>query len=285
MNSRLGRGLNALLPMKAILTEGQQHVAASLLKEIRVDAIGVSAHQARKTFSEAELHEFAESIKKFGVLEPILVSQKTDGQYTLIAGERRLRASKIAGIEKIPAIIKNLGEKETAFIGLIENVQRQDLNPLEFAQALERMIGEFQLTHQEIADTVGISRSRVTNMLRLLTLPDVIKEYLANGHLNEGQARALLSIENEQERDELARRIAEEQLHLSVRDIERRARTRQKDPDIANYEQKLQDILKTKVRIMHSSKNKSGWVSIRYADLDGFDSLCKLLASAQSINN
>lgn len=273
--NRLGRGLNALLPMKAVGTNDQ----SAGIVDINIDAVNVSSHQARKNFSLQELEELAQSVKQYGVLEPILVSQKPEGSYTLIAGERRLRAARMAGLLKIPAIIKNLAEKEHALIGLIENVQRQDLNPLELAQALDALIRDFELTHEEAAAAIGFSRSRVSNLLRLLTLPDQIKDYLGSGHLNEGQARALLSISDENERFNIARKIAEEQAHFSVRDIERKARTRQKDPNIVVCEEKLQELLKTKIRILHSSKNKSGWISIHYAGLDHFEQIFNHLAT------
>ena len=272
MVNRLGRGLDLLLgPKPETATPG------ALDKEIMLDSISVSSYQARKNFDEAGLKSLSDSIKAFGILEPVLVSAKPAGGYVLLAGERRLRAAKIAGLKTIPAIIKNFASKESALIGIVENVQRADLNPLELAQAVERLAAEFQLTHEEIAQLVGLSRPRVSNLLRLLGLDEEIQEYIAVGHLSEGQAKALLSLDDAQERLKLAREIAQGSKHWNVRDIERKKTVRRPDPNLTSLEEELQKALGTRVRLNWRGKNRSGWISIQFSSIEHFEGLKRRL--------
>ncbi|MBI4369168.1 MAG: ParB/RepB/Spo0J family partition protein [Elusimicrobia bacterium] len=268
MVSRLGRGLDALLPMK---TDGFK--TGNSIADIPVEKISSGQFQARTIFDQVELQSLADSIKAFGLLEPVLVSQRPAGGYALIAGERRLRAVKLAGLKTISAIVKSFGVKETAIMGLIENVQRKDLNPVDLAKGVERMAEEFHLTHEEIASSLGMSRPRITNLLRLLQLAPQIQEYLMNNHLSEGQARALLSLDRDEERLRLAKEIAEGARSWSVREIERKKKIKAKDPNVVALEEELEKLLSAKVRISMHSKKKAGWISIHFGNLDHFESL------------
>ncbi|MBI4669104.1 MAG: ParB/RepB/Spo0J family partition protein [Elusimicrobia bacterium] len=269
--SRLGRGLDVLLPSRADSAKPQNGAV-----EIPIESIEANPFQGRKNFNDARLKSLADSIKQIGLLEPVLVNSKPSGGYALIAGERRLRAAKSAGLKTIPAVIKNMGSKDTALAGLVENVQRQDLNPLELARTFERMTAEFGMTHEEIAACLGFSRPRVSNLIRLLNLPAEIQEYLIEGHLNEGQARALLSFDDEAERLRVAKEIAQGG-GWSVRDIERKKHLRQKDPNIITVEKEMEKSAGTRVKIAINSKKKSGWVSIYFSDLEHFDRIRKRL--------
>ncbi|MBI2071105.1 MAG: ParB/RepB/Spo0J family partition protein [Elusimicrobia bacterium] len=277
MATRLGRGLDVLLPQKG---EGLRQPAA--IPEIPVDAIAASPHQVRTVFHQADLQTLADSIKAFGVLEPILVSQRPAGGYVLVAGERRLRAARLAGLKTIPAIIKNLGSKESVLVGLIENVQRKDLNPIELAKGLNKMMDDFKLTHEEVASSVGFSRPRVSNLLRLLNLEPEIQEYIVLGHIHEGQARALLSLDSETDRLRIAKEIAEGHRSWSVREIEHKKKIRRKDPNIAVQEEELAKHLGTRVKISLSAKKKSGWISVYFGNLEHFDSLHRRLKAERS---
>ncbi len=275
-NFRLGRGLDALLPQKTLSSAD----GVKTFLEVSVDEITINPNQPRKNFAQEELKSLSESIKVYGVLEPILLSERPGGGYMLLAGERRWRASKLASLKTVPAIVKNVAKKEARFIGLIENVQRKDLNSIELAQSVEVLASEFNLTHEEIAFSLGFSRPRLTNLLRLLQLSDEIKEYVVQGHLSEGQARALLGIEDEVERAALAKKIAQEEYQISVRDLERKKKSKRKDPNIVHSEEELARILKTQVRITHNPRKKSGWIAINYSGLEHFENLFKRILSA-----
>ncbi|MFH1428234.1 MAG: ParB/RepB/Spo0J family partition protein [Candidatus Margulisiibacteriota bacterium] len=184
----LGRGLDVLIPQKSGLTAGRT------IMEISVSLIKPNPFQARKTFDEQRITELASSIQEHGVIQPIVVRKAVDGGYELVAGERRLRASKQAGAEKIPAIIKDIIDEESMEIGLIENLQRENLNAIEEAKAFKRLAEEFNLTQEQIAKKAGKSRSVIANAMRLLNLPEEIQESIQSGLLSSGHGRTLVSI-------------------------------------------------------------------------------------------
>jgi ParB family chromosome partitioning protein len=190
MTKGLGRGLSAFLDLDAQNPENQEIV------KIAVDSIEKNPFQPRQTFAEDSLHSLAESIKRKGIIQPILVHKLTDGSYQLIAGERRLRASKIAGLKEIPAIVANMSKEDQLEVAILENIQREDLNPLEEAHAYKRLMNEFNHTQEELAEILGKSRSHIANMLRLLTLPEDVKTHIKAGALSFGHARALVGVEN-----------------------------------------------------------------------------------------
>jgi ParB family chromosome partitioning protein len=271
MKTALGKGLNALLPEK-----GEE------VLYLDIDRIMPGKQQPRKFFNESSLKDLSSSIKEKGVLQPIIVSRTGDGAFTLIAGERRWRAAILAGLKKIPALIKNVASKDSLEIALIENIQREDLNPVETAEAFHRLIRDFNLTQEELSARVGKERATIANYLRLLKLPEEIKSMLYNGSLSMGHARALLSIEGRAVQIEAARRVIRK--GLSVREAEllsKRAtkpagKTPQKDPQISSLEEKLIRKLGTKVRIIQKNR-KSGRVEIEYYSLEELDRLLEVL--------
>ncbi len=271
MKTALGKGLNALLPEK-----GEEVLF------LDVDRVMPGKQQPRKFFDETSLKELATSIKERGVLQPIIVSRTGDGSFLLIAGERRWRAATLAGLKKIPALVKNVASRDSLEIALIENIQREDLNPVETAEAFQRLMKDFNLTQEELSDRVGKDRATVANYLRLLKLPEEIKTMLYSGSLSMGHARALLSIEGRIAQIEAARRIVRK--GLSVREAELmskqsarpRSRKTAKDPQISSLEEKLIRHLGTKVRIIQKRK-KTGKIEIEYYSLEELDRLLEIL--------
>ena len=211
----LGRGLGALFGNQAEISKVKPK---DIVQEIFVSAVQPNRYQPRREFNEDALQELAESIKTYGILQPIIVRKLGIDSYELIAGERRLRASKIVGLEKIPAIIREYTDAQTSEISIIENVQRQNLSPIEEAQAYERLIRDFGHTQEELATKIGCSRSHIANTLRMLNLSPQVREFLAKGLMTTGQARPLLAIENEILQTKAASMIVAED--LSVRKVE-----------------------------------------------------------------
>jgi ParB family transcriptional regulator, chromosome partitioning protein len=271
MKTALGKGLNALIPEK-----GEEVLF------LDIDRLLPGKEQPRKSFNEDALRELALSIKEKGVLQPVIVSRTGDGFFNLIAGERRWRAAMLAGLKKIPALIKNVASKDALEIALIENIQREDLNPIETAEAFNRLIKDFDLTQEQLSERVGKDRATVSNYLRLLRLPEEIKTMLYGGQLSMGHARAILSMEGRASQIDAARKIVKS--GLSVRETESltkkiskpsKARTNI-DPQISSLEEKLIKQLGTKVRIMHRNK-KGGKIEIEYYSLDELDRLFEIL--------
>ncbi len=274
MKTALGKGLGALLPDRA----GE-------VINIDIDRIIPGDRQPRKVFKDTSLNELAMSIKERGILQPIIVSRTGDGMFRLIAGERRWRAASIAGLTKVPAIVKDAASADSLEIALIENIQREDLTPLEMAEAFHRLMNDFALTQEELSAKVGKDRATVANYLRLLKLPDEIKGFINTGSLSMGHARALLSIEGKVRQIEAARSIIHK--GLSVREAEtlakrlsrqgkkRQESRSQKDPHIASLEDRLIRSLGTKVCIHH--KGKRGKIEIEYYSLDELDRLLEVL--------
>jgi len=273
VKTALGKGLGSLLPDRA------EDIIA-----IDVDRIIPGEQQPRKVFKDTALKELAASIKEKGVLQPIIVSRTGDGTFRLIAGERRWRAASMAGLKKIPAMVKDVSSADSLEIALIENIQREDLNPLEMAEAFHRLIKDFNLSQEELSVRVGKERATVANYLRLLKLPEEIKTFVNDGTLSMGHARAILSIEGRPGQVEAARRIIHK--GLSVREAEnlaktwgaagkKKSRVRKKDPQIESLQEKLIHSLGTKVRIHH--KGKKGSIEIEYYSLDELERLLDIL--------
>lgn len=275
----LGRGLDALLGPESPRSAGTDR-AGSALEEIPVEWIRPGKYQPRKLMDEAGLQDLAASIRAQGVMQPIVLRSIGEKSFEIIAGERRWRATQLAGLDKIPAVIKDVNDEAAVAMSLIENIQREDLNPMEEALALQRLIEEFELTHQQIADAVGMSRTAVTNFLRLINLSSDVAEMLAHGELEMGHARALLSLSDDKQ-IKAARQVASK--GLSVRQTEalvRRLLTqkspsqapRQTDSDTLRLEQKLSGKLGQPVSIKHSKKGR-GKVVISYSSLDELDGI------------
>jgi ParB family chromosome partitioning protein len=270
----LGRGLEALLPTGKASNEPER----GNVQELRLEAIVPNRYQPRQQFSEHELSELTASLKENGLLQPILVRRKGDGIYELIAGERRLRAAKMAGLQKIPALIRNVSDQESMVLALVENLQRDDLNPMETARAYQRMLNEFDLTQDEIAQKVACDRSSVANMLRLVTLPHEVQQLVESDQLSMGHAKVILGLMTAAAQMSMAKQIIEDR--LSVREAERlvqdhaEARKPGKRPVRAllrsDLEERLQKRLGTRVDVQKG--RRGGKVIIHYfspEELDG----------------
>lgn len=257
-----------------------RNVSEKSLYQLPIEIIRQSPHQPRQIMEPEALQALSESIRQQGVVQPIVV-RKMNNEYELIAGERRWRAAQQAGLQEIPAVIKSVNDQEAAAIALIENLQREDLNPLEEAQAFANLVDNFQLTHQEVGEVVGRSRAAVSNSLRLLALPELVKELLNQNKIEMGHARALLAL-NERQQVTCAQMIVNKQLSVRaaealVKQIQRKGAKPKRtvshhDPDVTRLEQTLSDQLGANVSIQHS-QNGSGRMQIRYANLDEFEGI------------
>ena len=276
----LGRGLSALIPEKEIeaaIPDVREEVIYLPISQIKP-----SMYQPRTNFDETKLQELVASIKDKGIVQPILVRKGADG-YELIAGERRFRAAKEAGLDKMPALIRMVDDANLLEISLIENLQREDLNPIEEGKAYRRLMDEFGLTQERVAEAVGKNRATVANILRLLSLPALIQGYVSRGNITGGHARALLSLKTEKTQLMLCNQIVKK--GLSVRETERlvsetlvrpiKRKSKAIDPEIATIEEELQRLLGTKVRIMHGKKK--GKVAIEYYSNTDLERLINIL--------
>lgn len=294
----LGKGLDALIPSVASTPKREETKSkAPIVNEnddspktiVKITQVGPNKDQPRKNFDEAAIEELSESIKQFGLLQPILVQDRGDF-YEIIAGERRWRAAMKAGLKEVPVIIKHLTEQEIVEISLIENIQREDLNPIEEAMAYKRLLTEFNLKQEEVAERVSKSRTAVTNSMRLLKLDPEIQKMLENEELSTGHARALLAIEDTKKQLEIAKKIVAEK--LNVRDVEKLVKNFGKpgkekkkaeteyDVFYKDIEERLKGILGTKVSI--SSKGEgAGEIKIEFYNNDELDKLVSLLSKTE----
>ncbi|PAU86920.1 chromosome partitioning protein ParB [Pseudomonas sp. WN033] len=273
----LGRGLDALLGQANAARQPVEDSQDQQLKELPVDLIQRGKYQPRRDMDPQALEELAESIKAQGVMQPIVV-RPIDGQrYEIIAGERRWRATQLAGLDAIPAVIREVPDEAAIAMALIENIQREDLNPIEEAMALQRLQQEFELTQQEVANAVGKSRVTVTNLLRLMALPDDVKLLLERGDIEMGHARALLGLPLEQQtqaaRQVVAKGLTVRQTEALVRqwlNPRRESAQVRSNPDIDRLQLDLSERLGAEVKIQHGSKGK-GKLVISYSSLDELD--------------
>ena len=273
----LGRNLSSMLSQATL--KQVQSKARDELHHLPLDLIRPGRYQPRSVFDEEKLAELADSIRAQGVVQPVVVRPVGDDEYELIAGERRWRAAQMAGIDDIPAVVRDVPDEVSVAMALIENIQREDLNPLEEATALRRLIDDFQMTHQEAADAVGRSRAAVSNLLRLLELMQEVKDMIDMRLIEMGHARALLSLD-----DDLQVQAAREVVRksLSVRDTENLARrlqqskkkkgSRRVDPDILSLQNRLGETLGARVRIQHQASGK-GKLVISYNNSDEFEGI------------
>lgn len=278
----LGRGLDALLSGSG----GKEAPSTveprsdEVLKYIPVEFIQRGKYQPRRDFDPESLEELAESIKAQGVMQPIVIRLISQNKYEIIAGERRWRATQLAGLDKIPAVIRQVSDEAAIAMALIENIQREDLNPIEEATALKRLQDEFELTHQEVAAAVGKSRTAVTNLLRLMGLDSEVKKLLEHGDIEMGHARSVLSLDGLQQREVAHQVVAK---GLSVRQAEalvRRVLEEKKqikplvttNPDLQKLEEGLSEKIGVPVAIQHSAKGK-GKLVLKYNNLDELDGI------------
>lgn len=285
---RIGKGLDALIPSGGVTKTAESPIKPEDKEgvvKVKISKVEPNREQPRKNFDEDALQELAESIKQFGVLQPILVQERED-YYEIIAGERRWRAANIAGLKEVPVIIRNLTEQEIVEIALIENIQREDLNPIEEAQAYKRLLTEFNLKQDEVAERVSKSRTAVTNSMRLLKLSDDVQQMVIDEMITTGHARALLAIEDPEQQYILAQKVFDEK--LSVRDIEKlvknlgktKVQKKSKEKQLSAIYQEIEEALKgklsTKVSIV-AKENGAGKIEVEFFSHEELDRLMDLI--------
>lgn len=281
----LGKGITALIPLNDPLLNSQA-INKNTIVELDINKIEPNKEQPRKNFNEQSLNELAESISNYGLIQPIVV-KKTEDYYMIITGERRWRASRIAGLKAVPCIVKEYSSQETLEVSLIENIQRENLNPIEEAKAYNILINEFNLTQENVAEKVGKSRSNITNILRLLNLDSRVQNFIIENKITSGHARALLAIEDNNIQFELAEKIIEDS--LSVRQVEllvksmnnklnkppKEEEPKEDNPIYKNIELEFSNILGTKVQI--SRNKKKGKIEIEYYSDEDLERLISLI--------
>lgn len=293
----LGKGLDVLIPedssRKVAARPKRKTVVEKVVKKeevmVKTSEIEPNREQPRKNFEEDTLLELAESIKQFGIIQPLIVQKKND-YYEIIAGERRWRAAKLAGLKEVPVIIKNYTDQEIVEISLIENIQRENLNPIEEAMAYKRLLSEFHLKQDEVAERVSKSRTAVTNSMRLLKLDERVQQMVIDDMISCGHARALLAVDDKDTQYTLAGRIFDEK--LSVRDVEKLVRNLQEEEPkkkaeekddsfiYRDIEEKMKVILGTKVNVTHK-KNHKGKIEIEYYSNEELERLIELFETLQ----
>ena len=291
----LGKGLDSLIPASVAGSSGDKKEQKKTEMVVKIAKVEPNRDQPRKNFDEDALQELADSIKQFGLLQPILVQERKD-YYEIIAGERRWRAAKIAGLKEIPVIIRNYSDQEIVEISLIENIQREDLNPIEEAQAYKRLLEEFHLKQDEVAERVSKSRTAVTNSMRLLKLCDGVQQMIIDDMLSTGHARALIPIEDQEMQLQLAQKIFDEK--LSVREVEKlmkgilkpekeKLKKEEKQQTIQyiyqDIENKLKEKFSRKVEISSKGKNGSGKIEIEFYSNDDLDRLVETLSMIERV--
>lgn len=292
----LGKGLDSMIPDKTDSANSKKNKLLEKIDVSRETLIGINEiepnkSQPRKKFDEDSMHELAESIKMYGLIQP-LVLQKRENFYQIIAGERRWRAARLAGLKKVPAIIKDYTEQEIVEIAIIENIQREDLNPIEEAMAYQRLIKEFNLKQDEVAERVAKSRTAITNSMRLLKLSEKVQQLLVDDIISGGHGRALLAIEDPEQQYTIAIKIMDEK--LSVRETEKLVKAylsekpkkksvQKKDNEFLyrDLEEKMKTVIGTKVLINHKNKNK-GSIEIEYYSEDELERLIEMLMSVHA---
>ncbi len=285
MNSRkkpaLGRNLSSMLSQTTL--EQVKNKTGDQLRDLPLDIIRPGRYQPRSVFDEEKLAELADSIRAQGVVQPVVVRPIGDNQYELIAGERRWRAAQIAELEKIPSVIREVPDEASVAMALIENIQREDLNPLEEATALRRLIDDFQMTQQEAADAVGRSRPAVSNLLRLLELMQEVKDMIDMRQIEMGHARALLSLDDSLQvqaaREVVRKRLSVRETENLVRRLQQSSKkkgTRRIDPDILRLQNRMAEQLGARVKIQHQASGK-GKLTITYTNADEFEGILERL--------
>ena len=271
----LGRGLGALIPSRPMQpAEAGDAFSSSGMLEVPIEQISPNPYQPRKTFNDASIEELSRSVREHGIIQPLVVTRTGDKKYRLIAGERRFRAAQKAGLSKVPVVVKEtMADTDVLQVALIENIQREDLNPIEEAYAYHQLHEEFGLTQEEISKRVGKERSTVANFLRLLKLPDGVKKLLAAGKLSMGHARAILAVDSAKKQEQLADRVVKR--NLNVRQTEMLAAEaspkpeqpeKEKDIFTRDAEEKLTRALRSKVEI--DRKRRGGVIHVRFGSED-----------------
>ena len=274
-NSKLGRGLSSLLSSKK-----DNQAESKNFKKINTSSIKANSQQPRKRFGKNEIEDLAASIKSQGILQPIVVRQKAENTFEIIAGERRWRAAQIVGLHEIPAIIKEMNDEEALQAALIENIQRENLNSVEEARAYQLILKDNKINYESLSNLIGKSRSHISNTIRLLELNEIILNYIEEGKISMGHARALIGVPNAVD---LAKDIINKK--LSVREVEKntskhknkKQKKNLKDPNILNLEQELSEKIGLKTSIYFNDQGSSGSITLYYSDLDQLDDIMKRL--------
>jgi ParB family chromosome partitioning protein len=286
----LGQGLDALIPLNEPVAAKDSQGG---IKSVFIDSLIPNPYQPRRLFQEDSLADLSESIKEMGVIQPLIVRSIASGNYEIVAGERRWRAAKIAGFRTVPVIVRNLSDAESLEIALIENLQREDLNPLDTAEAYDTLIQKFSYTHEVLARRIGKDRSNITNHLRLLKLPDPIKEQLRGDQLTMGHARTLLGVDHLPTQLNLTGRVVKGK--LSVRELEKIVqnyknkqqtqpiRPVEMDPDVSALEKGLARHLSTKV-IVRKKRNQSGKLEIHFSSDEELDRLLEIIGYSEDLS-
>ena len=276
----LGKGLDALLRLPEDVESGYTG-SEGVLRTLPVDLLQRSSYQPRVDFDKESLQDLAGSIRAQGVVQPIVVREMTDGKYEIVAGERRWRAAQLASLDEVPVVIRKANDVEAMCLALIENIQRQDLNPLEEARGISRLLGEFEMTHDTIAEDLGKSRPAITNLLRLLELTPAVKQMLEMGEIEMGHARALLPItddlQGETARIVVKKRMSVRQTEALVRRIQNKTTAKKAgsatlDPNIRSLQDDVSGRLGAEVVIKHKKSGK-GILEIRYSSVDELDGI------------
>ena len=278
----LGKGLSALIPED--MSEQAQEKKGNIL--IPLNEIKNDNNQPRKAFDSDKIAELTESIKTHGIIQPLILRKSEDGLYIIVAGERRWRAAKLAGLKEVPAIVMDLSEKDVLEISLIENIQRQDLNPIEEALAYKKLLNEFKLTQEDLSKRIGKSRTAITNTMRLMNLDSRVQQYIIEGIISEGHGRALLGIKDEEIQYELSQKVIDE--NLSVRELERLVKkivegknkeeknmVEELNPYYKEIKTQLQNYFGTKVNI--SNRNNKGKIEIEYYSEDDLQRILDII--------
>lgn len=290
-NKRLGAGLDTMIPRKKDVGKKDTGIDVKSLTEIDINKIEPNASQPRKKFNEDSLQELADSIKQHGLIEPLIVQESKNGFYEIIAGERRWRASRMAGIKQVPVVVKEYSSREVVEIALIENIQREDLNPIEEANAYKRLIEEFELKQDEVAESVGKSRTAITNFLRLLKLDEKVQEMLVDEKIKNGHARALISLPKEQQYD-AAMKVFDE--NLSARETESyvkkllkgdtdtkpKKKTLENQAEFAQLEEQMKQVIGSKV-LINRKNNDKGKIEIEYYSKEELDRIVEMLMNVK----
>ena len=285
----LGKGLSALIPGASEARGDEKDQSLSF--EVAVERITPSPFQPRRTFDEAKMSELASSIRNQGIIQPLVVRRKGD-QYELIAGERRWRAAMKAGLERVPVVVRDASDHEALQLALVENLQREDLNPIEEASGYRRLQEEFQWSQEELAEKVGKSRPAIANPIRLLVLPHEIQQEIAGGNLPAGQARALLALQSEPLivsacREVIAKGLSTRETEKLVRHLQfgtRRRRDTSLDPNWRSVVEEMQRALGTRVRLLPKSRSAKGKIEIEYYSLPDLERIIHTITGSQLKN-
>lgn len=281
MNKKgLGKGLGALI---STANEDMQNGVV----ELKINEIEPNVGQPRKNFDDEKLLQLSESIKQHGIVQPIIV-RREDNTYKIVAGERRWRAARLAGLISVPVIIKDVTNKQVMEMALIENIQREDLNPIEEAEAYERLINEYDMTQEELSKSIGKNRSTIANIIRLLALCEKVKNFLINGEISSGHARALLAIEDKEVQEKLCNEIIEKSINVRetenlvkkiLSDKKQMKKVNYEDENIIKIEDDLKKLLGTKVKLFNS--NKKGKIMIEYYSNDELERLLEMFKNME----